>query len=107
MFRVSCIQMCSSDCIESNLNRSERLIKKAVKQKANLIITPEVSSKFSLNSYEDKRPLMDMATDFNTKHFWQNKKSRLQFIYLVLFSYQTMLQQMYRKSTKLNEQSHY
>ena len=30
MFRVSCIQLCSSDCIKSNLARSERLIKKAV-----------------------------------------------------------------------------
>ena len=28
MFRVSCIQLCSSDCIKSNLERSERLIKK-------------------------------------------------------------------------------
>ena len=43
MFRVSCIQLCSSDCIKSNLQRSERLIKKAVSQKANLIITPELS----------------------------------------------------------------
>ena len=49
MFRVSCIQLCSSDCIKNNLERTEKLIKKAVNQKANLIITPEVSSKFSLN----------------------------------------------------------
>ncbi len=46
--------------------------------------------------YEDKRPLMDMATNFNTKYFWQNKKSRLQFIYLVLYCYQIMLQEIYR-----------
>ena len=58
MFRVSCIQLCSSDCIKSNLERSERLIKKAVSQKANLIITPEVSSKFSLN----KKKLLEVAT---------------------------------------------
>ncbi|MDC3152459.1 carbon-nitrogen hydrolase family protein [Pelagibacteraceae bacterium] len=58
MFRVSCIQLCSSDCIKSNLARSERLIKKAVSQKANLIITPEVSSKFSLN----KKKLLEVAT---------------------------------------------
>ena len=49
MLRVSCIQMCSSDCVKSNLLRTEKLIKKAIKQKTNLIITPEVSSKFSLN----------------------------------------------------------
>ena len=58
MFRVSCIQMCSSDCIKDNLKRSEKLIKKAVSQKCNLIITPEVSSKFSLN----KKKLLKVAT---------------------------------------------
>ena len=61
MFRVSCIQMCSSDCIKDNLKRSEKLIKKAVSQKANLIITPEVSSKFSLN----KKKLLQVATTMN------------------------------------------
>ena len=58
MFRVSCIQMCSSDCIKNNLKRTEKLIKRAVSQKANLIITPEVSSKFSLN----KKRLLEVAT---------------------------------------------
>ncbi len=61
MFRVSCIQMCSSDCIENNLKRSEKLIKKAISQKANLIITPEVSSKFSL----DKKKLFKVATNMD------------------------------------------
>ena len=65
MFRVSCIQLCSSDCIKSNLQRSERLIKKAVSQKANLIITPEVSSKFSLN----KKKLLDVATTMNNDSY--------------------------------------
>ena len=65
MFRVSCIQLCSSDCIKSNLERSERLIKKAVSQKANLIITPEVSSKFSLN----KKKLLEVATAMNNDSY--------------------------------------
>ena len=65
MFRVSCIQLCSSDCIKSNLKRSERLIKKAVRQKADLIITPEVSSKFSLN----KKKLLDIATTMNNDNY--------------------------------------
>ena len=65
MFRVSCIQLCSSDCIKSNLERSERLIKKAVSQKANLIITPEVSSKFSLN----KKKLLEVATTMNNDSY--------------------------------------
>ena len=65
MFRVSCIQLCSSDCIKSNLERSERLIKKAVSQKANLIITPEVSSKFTLN----KKKLLEVATAMNNDSY--------------------------------------
>ena len=65
MFRVSCIQLCSSDCIKSNLERSERLIKKAVSQKANLIITPEVSSKFSLS----KKKLLEVATTMNNDSY--------------------------------------
>ena len=65
MFRVSCIQLCSSDCIKSNLARSERLIKRAVSQKANLIITPEVSSKFSLN----KKKLLEVATTMSNDSY--------------------------------------
>ena len=49
MFRVSCIQLCSNDNVEHNLKRTKQLIIKAVKQKSNFILTPEVSSKMSLN----------------------------------------------------------
>ena len=48
MFRVSCIQLRSGESIKHNFLKTEKLIKKAVKQKADLIITPEVSSVFSL-----------------------------------------------------------
>tara|TARA_Y200000002_G_C22619381_1_gene637439 strand:- start:448 stop:1242 length:795 start_codon:yes stop_codon:yes gene_type:complete len=65
MFRVSCIQLCSSDCIKNNLERTEKLIKKAVNQKANLIITPEVSSKFSLN----KKKLLEVATSMKNDSY--------------------------------------
>ena len=65
MFRVSCIQMCSSDCIKNNLKRTEKLIKAAITQKANLIITPEVSSKFSLN----KKRLLEVATTMNNDSY--------------------------------------
>ena len=53
--------MCSSDCIKNNLVRTERLIKRAVNQKTNLIITHEVSSKFSLN----KKKILEVATSMN------------------------------------------
>ena len=54
MFRVSCIQLCSSDNVEYNLKKTKQLILKAVKQKTNFILTPEVSSKISL----DKKKLL-------------------------------------------------
>ena len=58
MFKVSCIQLCSTDCDQNNLKRTTELIKKAVKQKTDFIITPEVSSNFSL----DKKKLLKICT---------------------------------------------
>ena len=52
MFRVSCIQLRSNNNIHSNLDKTSKLIIKAVKQKTDFIITPEVSSHFSLNKKE-------------------------------------------------------
>ena len=49
MFRVSCIQLCASNNVEYNLKRTKQLVLKAVKQKADFILTPEVSSLLSLN----------------------------------------------------------
>ena len=48
MFRVSCIQLKSNNNILYNLRKTEKLISKAVKQKSDFILTPEVSSLFSL-----------------------------------------------------------
>ena len=48
MFRVSCIQLKSNNNILHNLKNTERLISKAVKQKSDFILTPEISSLFSL-----------------------------------------------------------
>ncbi len=49
MFRVSCIQLKSNNNINQNLKNTEKLILRAVKQKTDFILTPEVSSLFSLN----------------------------------------------------------
>ncbi len=49
MFRVSCIQLKSNNNIKHNLKQTEKLIIKAVRQKTNFILTPEISSLFSLN----------------------------------------------------------
>jgi deaminated glutathione amidase len=61
MFRVSCIQLKSNNNIYYNLNRTEKLIIKAVKQKADFILTPEVSSLFSLN----KKQLLNNCKSMN------------------------------------------
>ena len=52
MFRVSCIQLRSSDKILDNLKKTEKLILKAIKQNTDFILTPEVSSLFSLNKIQ-------------------------------------------------------
>ena len=61
MFRVSCIQLKSNNNIQYNLNRTEKLIVKAIKQKTNFILTPEVSSLFSL----DKKQLLNICKPMN------------------------------------------
>ena len=70
MFRVSCIQLCSSDCDQDNLKRTTMLIKKAIKQKTDFIITPEVSSKFSLN----KKKLLLFATSMQQDRYLKGIK---------------------------------
>jgi len=61
MFRVSCIQLCSSNNVENNIKKTKKLFLKAVSQKADFILTPEVSSKITLN----KKILLNTATDMN------------------------------------------
>ena len=54
MFKVSCIQLKSNNDIYYNLKKTEKLIKKAIKHQSDFILTPEVSSLFSL----DKKKLL-------------------------------------------------
>ncbi len=70
MFKVSCIQLCSTDCDQNNLKRTTILIKKAIKQKTDLIVTPEVSSKFSLN----KKKLLSIATTMQQDRYLKGIK---------------------------------
>ena len=58
MFRVSCIQLKSNNNIFYNLKKTEKFIKKAVQQKADFILTPEISSLFSLK----KKNLLKICT---------------------------------------------
>ena len=61
MFRVSCIQLRSNNNIHNNLKITTRLIETAVKQKTNFILTPEVSSHFSIK----KKELLKICTSMN------------------------------------------
>ena len=63
MFRVSCIQLRSTNNIHQNLKKTEKLINKAVKQKTDFIITPEVSSLFSLNKKQLLKVCKFMSED--------------------------------------------
>ena len=57
MFRVSCIQLKSNNNFLHNLKKTEKLISKAVKQKSDFILTPEISSLFSL----EKKKLLEIC----------------------------------------------
>jgi predicted amidohydrolase len=65
MFRVSCIQLRSNNNIHQNLKKTEKLILKAVKQKTDFILTPEVSSLFSLN----KKQLLKICKPMNKDEY--------------------------------------
>ena len=67
MFRVSCIQLRSNNNIEYNLKKTKKFILKAIKQKADFILTPEVSSLFSLN----KKQLLKVCTSMNKDMYLQ------------------------------------
>jgi deaminated glutathione amidase len=70
MFKVSCIQISSNKDIKQNLEVSEKLILKAIRQKADLIITPETSSLFGLN----KKQLLKLATSMKKDIYLQGIK---------------------------------
>ena len=46
MFKVSCIQVCSSDNIEENLTKIIDFTNQSISEGADFILTPEVSSIF-------------------------------------------------------------
>ena len=72
MFRVSCIQLCSSNNVDHNLKKTKKFFLRAVKQKTDFILTPEVSSKITL----DKKRLFKTATSMK-KDFYLNEIKKL------------------------------
>ena len=73
MFKVSCLQLKSNNNIIYNLEKTINLIKKAVKQKADFILTPEVSSLFSLN----KKELLEICTSMKKDTYLQGISNKL------------------------------
>jgi len=70
MFRVSCIQLKANNSIQTNFIKTERLIKKAIGQKADFILTPEASSLFTLN----KKKLLKQCTSMNKDEYLRGIK---------------------------------
>tara|TARA_B100001093_G_scaffold187083_1_gene179697 strand:- start:996 stop:1793 length:798 start_codon:yes stop_codon:yes gene_type:complete len=70
MFRVSCIQLKSNNKIKDNFLKTEKLIKKAIRQKSDFILTPEVSSLFSL----DKKELLSKTTSMKKDEYLKGIK---------------------------------
>jgi predicted amidohydrolase len=68
MFNVSCIQITSDNNIFSNLEKISDLIISSIKKKADLIITPENSSLFTL----DHRELLEKAEEMNNNFFLES-----------------------------------
>ena len=61
--RVACVQVLTDNNLEKNLTKVKKLILKAIKQKADLIITPEVSSVFSFDKKNLLKELTTMQKD--------------------------------------------
>jgi predicted amidohydrolase len=65
MFNVSCVQLSSNNNIFFNLEKSTELIINSIKKKADLIITPENTSLFTL----DHNELLEKAEEMNNNFF--------------------------------------
>ena len=70
MFKVSCLQLRSNDNLNDNLKKTEKLILKAVKQKTDFILTPEISSLFELN----KKKLLKICQPMNKNPYLTSVK---------------------------------
>jgi predicted amidohydrolase len=65
MFNVSCIQITSDNNVFSNLEKTTDLIINSIEKKADLIITPENTSLFTL----DQSELLEKAEEMNNNFF--------------------------------------
>ena len=68
MFNVSCIQLTSDNNVFSNLEKTTDLIINSIKKKADLIITPENTSLFTLYHSE----LLEKSDEMNNNFFLES-----------------------------------
>jgi predicted amidohydrolase len=68
MFNISCIQLTSDNNVFSNLEKTTDLIINSIKKKADLIITPENTSLFTLDHSE----LLEKAEHMNNNFFLES-----------------------------------
>ena len=67
MFNVSCIQLTSDNNVFSNLEKTTDFIVSSIKKKADLIITPENTSLFTL----DHNELLEKSEEMNNNFFFR------------------------------------
>ncbi len=74
MFNVSCVQLTSDNNVFSNLEKTSDLIKSSIKKKADLIITPENTSLFTLDHNELLEKSEEMENNFFLKKYFAPKE---------------------------------
>ena len=102
MFRVSCIQLKSNDNILHNLRKTEKLIKKAINQKADFILTPEISSLFSLKKKNLLKICTSMKNDIYLKGFKKMAKKYKKWILIGSLIIKTSKSKLVNRSVLIN-----
>ena len=102
MFRVSCIQLKSNDNILHNLRKTEKLIKKAINQKADFILTPEISSLFSLKKKNLLKICTSMKNDIYLKGIKKMAKKYKKWILIGSLIIKTSKRKLVNRSVLIN-----
>jgi len=82
MFKVACIQVCSSNNIKENLDKVVALTLQSISKRADFILTPEVTSLFTSDKQELLSKAEAMDDDIFVKEFRKISKSEKKWILL-------------------------
>ena len=103
MFKVSCIQLKSNNSIKVNLTNTKILILKAIKQKSDFIITPEVSSLFSLNRSQLLKVCTTMRNDYYLNQIKEIAKKYRKWILIGSLIIKTSKSKLVNRSVLINK----